>query len=179
MPNLVSFVTQVLSILTIIGQAIIVFCLIGLLFKKSRQFLVNFLGKNAYLFSFVVAATAMAGSLFFSEVAHYTPCILCWYQRIAMYPQAILLGIGLTKKDKSVIDYTIWLAIIGAIISAYNYLLQIGAAPATSCLLSGQTVSCSEKFVMNFGYITISLMAFTAFLMLIILAVLKKFSSRS
>ena len=68
----------------------------------------------------------MGGSLYYSEVAHYTPCALCWYQRIAMYPLVLLLGIAAFRRDIGIRLYAIPLAAIGAVISAYHYLLEWG-----------------------------------------------------
>ncbi|WP_082321816.1 disulfide bond formation protein B [Variovorax paradoxus] len=36
--------------------------------------------------AFLVAFASTLGSLFFSEVMKLEPCVLCWYQRIAMFP---------------------------------------------------------------------------------------------
>ena len=109
----------------------------------------------------------MTGSLIYSDVIGYEPCKLCWFQRIFMYPQVFLLALALWKKDKNIIDYTALLSIFGAIIAGYHYLLQLGIAPDLSCGAVGYSVSCAQRFVMNFGYITLPLMAFTAFLMIL------------
>lgn len=157
-------VNQIFSILTILGQVIII-GLIILGFTKSFN---QFISKNAVLFSFVVALIAALGSLYFSEVAGYTPCKLCWFQRIFMYPQIIILGIALWRKEKEAIGYSFALSILGAVIAGYHYLLQIGVAPAATCGITGYSISCSQRFIMQFGYITIPMMAFTAFLLIIV-----------
>jgi disulfide bond formation protein DsbB len=170
--TLVSFVNQILAILTVLGQIAIV----GLLFYilTERKTILAWFGKNAILFSFIVALIATLGSLFYSEIAGYEPCKLCWFQRILMYPQAIILGTALLKRDKSVFNYSIILSAIGAAIAGYHYLLQIGVAPELPCSAVGFSAACSQRFVMKFGYITIPMMALTAFLLIAIMAVAGK-----
>jgi len=172
MPSLTSTVNQILSLLTILGQAVIVFCLI-ILFTKKQKF-IDIVSKNAVLFSFIIVLIATLGSLFYSEVAGFEPCKLCWFQRILMYPQVLLLGLALFKKDKNIISYTLWLSAIGAVIAGYHYLLQIGVAPSLSCSATGYSAKCAQRFVMNFDYITIPMMAFTAFLLILLIQIIQK-----
>ncbi|OGF23898.1 hypothetical protein A3H66_01205 [Candidatus Falkowbacteria bacterium RIFCSPLOWO2_02_FULL_45_21] len=118
----------------------------------------------------------MLGSLFYPEIAQYAVCRLCWYQRIFMYPQAILLGLAAWRQDKNIALYSIILSAFGALIAAYHYYIQLSGALAAvpSCSAVGYSVSCSERFIMQFGYITIPLMSLTAFLMIILIMVLQK-----
>ena len=169
--NLVSSVTTLLSVFTIIAQILIILGLINYFFPKRVKPLDD-LFKKIFPLVFVVPLVAMAGSLFFSEVAHYVPCILCWYQRIVMYPQAIILTIAYFRKDKNLAIYTIALSLIGAIISTYHYLLQIQAIhEIVPCTTTVVAVDCSQKIFMTFGYITIPMMALSAFLLTIVLQV--------
>ncbi|MEZ5168954.1 MAG: disulfide bond formation protein B [Acidimicrobiales bacterium] len=80
----------------------------------------------------VVAAGAMAGSLYFSEIRHFTPCELCWAQRIAMYPLAVTLPLAAWRRDRAFAVYGLVLAAIGAAISIY-YQLQVWPSQASSC----------------------------------------------
>jgi disulfide bond formation protein DsbB len=172
MSPLVGAVNQILSILTIIAQILIVGLLAVILLKKRE--ILNFIGRRAILFAFIIALIATLGSLFYSEVAGFEPCKLCWFQRILMYPQVILLGMALLKKDENIAGYILGLSVPGAIIAGYHYLLQLGVAPAFSCSAVGYSLHCSQRFVMNFGYITIPLMAFSAFALIILLQLVKK-----
>ena len=126
----------------------------------------NFLNKNTLLFAFVIALIATVGSLFYSEIAGYIPCKLCWYQRIFMYPLPILLGIALFKKDNKISHYVIPLSIIGGIISIYHYTTQI---LNNSVICSAESASCASKIFFSYGYITIPIMALTAFALIIVL----------
>lgn len=163
--QLVSTVNQALAILTIAGQIILVILIASLVIKRNEP--LNFFAKNALAFSFIVALTATLVSLFYSEAAGYEPCKLCWFQRILMYPQAIILGLAWLKKDRGVILYSLALSTSGALIAGYHYLLQIGLAPSVNCSAVGYSISCSQRFVMQFGYITIPLMSLTAFLIIL------------
>ena len=157
--------------LTVIGQIIIALALVVLLVswkrKKSHRLLV-FLHKHAILFAFVVASIAMIGSLTYSEVVGFEPCELGWFQRILMYPQVALLGLALLKRDTKIRDYIMVLSILGVLIAAYHYLLQVGLAPSVVCSAVGYSASCSQTFVLQFGYITIPMMSLTAFSMILL-----------
>lgn len=158
--TLIQIANFILSLLTILAQGIIIFLMASVFLKKEN--LVRFATKHALLFSFIVALAAISGSLFYSEIGGIIPCKLCWFQRIVVYPQVILLGLALIKKDRNIAPYSIALSAIGIIIAGYHYLLQIGVAPSLACPIVGFSASCSQAFTMNFDYITIPMMSFTA-----------------
>lgn len=119
------------------------------------------LGSGALWLAFAVALTATSGSLYFSEVAGLEPCALCWYQRIAMYPLALILGIAAWRGDWSVRRYAAPLATIGAVIATYHVVLQrVPGLPSTGCSL---TAPCSAIDLERFGFVTIPVMALVAF----------------
>ena len=162
------------SILTVIGQIIVAIALVVLFLswkRKKIHKLLEFDGRHAILFAFIVALISMTGSLVYSELVGYEPCKLCWFQRILMYPQVAILGIALLKRDKNAQDYCIALSVLGMMTAAYHYMLQIGAAPAISCSAVGSSASCSQVFVMQLGYITIPMMSLTAFSMIFLFIV--------
>ncbi len=116
------------------------------------------LKKYALMLAWAQALVAMLGSLYFSEVLGFPPCVLCWYQRIALYPLVILIGVGIIRKDRNVIFYALPLAGIGWIISIYHNLLYYKIVPDTlaPCSLG---VSCTTKFIEWYGFITIPFLA--------------------
>lgn len=173
----VSITNQIFSLLTIVGQIIVAVVIISFAVKQRK--ILNFFAKHALVFSFIVVLIATLGSLFYSEFAGYEPCKLCWFQRILMYPQVVLLGMALFKKDNGIIPYSIVLSAIGALIAGYHYLLQFGFAPSIDCSAVGYSISCLKLFFMEFGYITIPMMALTAFLLVITFMTLLKLSARS
>jgi disulfide bond formation protein DsbB len=110
--------------------------------------------------AFVVAAVATLGSLYYSEVAHFTPCRLCWYQRIAMYPLAVVLGIATFRRDLGVRRYVLPLALIGLAVSVYHVQLQLFPDQATACDVEAP---CTTKEVEELGFVTIPFMAGAGF----------------
>jgi disulfide bond formation protein DsbB len=114
-----------------------------------------------------VAITATAGSLYFSEVAGFIPCALCWYQRIAMYPLALILGIAAWRNEAAIRRYVVPVAAIGAVISLYHIGVErLPGLPAGACSLD---VPCDLIWVERFGFVTIPVMALAAFLAIITL----------
>lgn len=113
--------------------------------------------------AWIIALVAMVGSLFFSEVMQLPPCVLCWYQRIAMYPLVLIIGIGIISRDASMKSYALPLTLIGLAISIYHNLLYYGIIPEsiTPCT---QGISCTSRQIEWLGFITIPLMALTAFI---------------
>ena len=114
--------------------------------------------------TWLLAAVASLGSLFFSEIMEFPPCSLCWYQRIFMYPMVLVLGVGLLPFDAKVIRYALPLAVGGWLVALYHTLVHGGVIPesATPC---SQGVSCSEEYIELLGFLSIpmlSLLAFTA-----------------
>jgi len=105
------------------------------------------LSRFALAGAWMVALLAMTGSLYFSEVAHYTPCLLCWYQRIAMYPLVLVLGIAAWRRDLGIRLYAIPLAAVGSVISAYHYLLEWFPALDTGACVVGVPCTAGPRRV--------------------------------
>lgn len=120
------------------------------------------LGQDALRIAWLVAVIALCGSLYFSEVRHFQPCPLCWYQRVCMYPLALVLGIAAFTKDRSVARYVVPLCGIGAAISIYHY--QLERFPDQEVIACSTSVPCTTIWFESFGYITIPMMALTAFI---------------
>jgi disulfide bond formation protein DsbB len=134
------------------------------------------MGPLSLWLAFVVALTAMSGSLYFSEAARFTPCVLCWYQRIAMYPLVLILGIAAWRGDVGVARYAIPVASIGALISVWHIAVErIPGMPSGACSLD---VPCSLIYVQVVGFVTIPTMALAGFLLIITLLLLARSSSR-
>jgi disulfide bond formation protein DsbB len=117
--------------------------------------------------AFLIAAAAMAGSLYFSEVANYVPCRLCWFQRIAMYPLAVILLVAALRRDRGVRWYAIPLAALGAAVSIYHYLVEWH--PQLEGDACDPTNPCSLVWFREFGFVTLALMALCGFISIIVL----------
>ena len=113
-------------------------------------------------------------SLFFSSVLEYEPCVLCWYQRICLFPMVFILAAGLFPNfDKSVIKYALPLSIAGGLTAFYHSLLYAGIIPE-SIQPCSQGVSCTEKYFELFGFVSIPMLSFIAFSTLVALLLFLK-----
>lgn len=163
-----TIVPEILVFLTLLGDIFIALAIINLIIKiPIIDDLKVSLRKNSLLFVFIISLIATSGSLFYSEILGYTPCKLCWLQRIFMYPLPIIFGIALRKKDFRIKDYAIPLAVIGALIAAYHYSVQ--AFQFTTSCGTNSEIPCNLVFSFELGYITIPMMALTAFILIIVL----------
>jgi disulfide bond formation protein DsbB len=112
--------------------------------------------------AWLVAALSTGGGLFLSEVMRIAPCVLCWYQRIFMFPLVLVLAIGLFPFDARVVRYALPLAVGGWMVGAYQLLLMVGYIPK-SAVPCGQGIECSQAQVTWFGFVTIPLLSVVAF----------------
>jgi disulfide bond formation protein DsbB len=121
--------------------------------------------------AWLVSLAATAGSLYFSEVAGFVPCALCWFQRICMYPLVVILGIAAYRGDNRIADYVLPLTVLGGSISLYQYLEQKvpSLARFTPCTVG---VPCTEEYIHWLGFITIPFLALVAFALITVLMVL-------
>lgn len=116
--------------------------------------------------AFFQALIATTGSLFFSEVMKFTPCVLCWYQRIFMYPLVLILGISLITNDRKAFKYVLPLSGFGFLVAFYHNLLYYHILPE-SIVPCQAGVSCTTQFFAWFGFITIPLLSLVAFSVII------------
>jgi len=117
--------------------------------------------------AFLVAATSMLGSLYFSEVADFVPCRLCWFQRIAMYPLAAVLLVGALRRDDAVRWYVAPIAGAGALVAGYHYLIEWEVVEDNTCSLTGP--SCAAVWFREFGFVSLAFMALIGFLTILAL----------
>lgn len=127
----------------------------------------EFIKRNALYAAFAGSLIAMIGSLYFSEIAHFPPCVLCWYQRITMYPLVVVLGFAIYKRSRDIVLPAFVFAAVGWVISVYHNLLYYEILPesAAPCLAG---VSCTTKFIEWFGFLTIPLLSFLGFTAILI-----------
>lgn len=129
-------------------------------FKNNTQFL-----------SWVQAFIATVASLYLSEIEHFIPCKLCWYQRICMYPLVVIIFIGIIKKDIKLYLYVLPISLIGFFISIYHNLLYYGLLPNStySCIIGE---SCTTRYIDIAGVFSIPLLSLLAFSVIITLQLL-------
>ena len=118
---------------------------------------------GAYL-AFGAALVATLGSLYYSQIAGFVPCTLCWYQRIAMYPLTAITLVGILGHDDRLPAYVLPFSLTGLGLSTYHYLIQLGIVAHSGVCAIG--VPCDARYVNYYGFVTIPLMALTAFLII-------------
>lgn len=112
----------------------------------------------------LVAVGATSGSLYFSEVANFNPCEMCWVQRIFMYPLALILPMAAIRRDRNVNAYAVAIAVVGLGFSTYHTQLQLRPDQSTSCDLANP---CSSKWIEALGFATIPMMAGLSFVLIL------------
>lgn len=160
-------VVTVLAVLGLMTQALLaallvvaVLRLVGV--RGPWRFVRETVSGSELWIGFIAALVATGGSLYFSEVAHFIPCKLCWFQRVSMYP-LVLLALPALRHDRRAAQYLLPLPIVGFAVAAWHVLVERGViADAQSCLVSAPG-GCATKWIEEFGYITIPTLAGTAF----------------
>lgn len=177
MTPLVGTVTTLLSLMTLLGDIVVIFLLLNFVFKelKKKHPLLHathrFFRDKAVILAFVVALAGTLCSLFYSLVAGFAPCSLCIWQRILLYPQVFFLGLALWFKNKKLHIYSIILSVAGGVVALYHSFIQFGGSPIVPCSASGISISCTKRYFLEFGYVTIPTMALTSFLLILLLLI--------
>lgn len=176
---MLSIITPLLTYLTILLQIVFVFLVLAYAFRSSwGKEIIDFVSKQSLRLGLLVTSGAVIGSLLYSNIVGFEPCELCWWQRIFLFPQMIIFLVAIIKKKKGVFSYIVPLSIIGAVISFYHSYIQLGGE--TSILpCTAEGAACTKVFVLEYGYITIPTMALTAFLFILLLAFIRRFSPTS
>ncbi len=126
----------------------------------------------------LIAVVATLGSLFFSEIMGFQPCVLCWWQRIFMYPLGIVFLVALFPLDVRVVRYALPIAVIGWGFAVYHYLLYSGYIPE-DLQPCGEGPSCTEINLELLGFITIPMLSLLSFTAIIVLLVIFRFRTKS
>lgn len=168
MVDVVQILTATLALIAAVGSVLLVAARV----VGSRLPIAASIGRAAVArraeLTLAVATVATLGSLYFSEVAEYVPCRLCWFQRIAMYPIAVVALVGVVRRDHSARWYVLLLAVIGAGISSYHTMIEQGwLSDSESCALFGP--SCADVWFRSFGFMTLAMMALAGFVSIIVL----------
>jgi disulfide bond formation protein DsbB len=126
--------------------------------------LMDDLGAMSLWLAWLVATVTTLGSLYYSEIADFTPCELCWFQRIFMYPLVLILGVATWRRDRHVWVYVLPQAVVGAGIAVYHTQLQAFPGQATFCTTE---TPCTTRYVWEFGFVSLPFMALSAFAFII------------
>jgi len=119
--------------------------------------------------AWLVALISTLGALFIGEVMGQTPCVLCWFQRIFMFPLALILGLAAWRNDTSIWKYGLPLAGIGWLIATFHTLLYFGIIPEPIKPCTATGPSCSGDDMMLWSFVPIPLLAVIAFTLICVL----------
>jgi len=156
-------IQRTLAILALVAVAITIITLVAMMRRRVSD---SFARDLALPLATAVAAVATAGSLYLSEVAGYVPCLLCWYQRIAMYPLVIILGVAALRRDRAVWLTAVPIASIGAAVSMWHIMIERRPELGGVC---DPVAPCAMKWVEEFGFLTLPTMALIGFGTIIVL----------
>jgi len=123
--------------------------------------------------TWVLVSVSTLGSLFFSYFMEFAPCVLCWYQRVCLFPLVLVLAAGLFPFDRRVVMYALPLAVTGWLTAFYHTLLYSEIIPE-SIQPCSQGVSCTETYIDLFGFITIPMLSLFSFSTVVILLIILK-----
>lgn len=129
-----------------------------------------FLRSYGLFIAWLIALVATVATVLIDITLHWPVCTLCWYQRIAIYPLVILLGIATYRDDQKIIIYALPFLIAGALLSLYQYLEQMipGFAPLEVCTL---TTPCNNIHFLWWGFVTLPFLSFVACIVMIVMLI--------
>jgi disulfide bond formation protein DsbB len=172
MPAYVSTLIWLMALGTVVIDAGIVVKIAMLFFPRSRAHLLRRETEYGLLAILILSVLAVAGTLLMQFAGNLAPCILCWWQRICMYPIALIAFIAFIKNVKlsDIADYIIALSFFGALFSLYQHLLQV--LPQGALIPCDPTNDCAVRSVFDFGFVTIPWMGLTVFVAIGLIAFL-------
>jgi disulfide bond formation protein DsbB len=159
---------------------ILSFVALFLLFFRSKErgknFYLDFIDKHFLILSFLISLFSAVFPLVYSEIIHFLPCVLCWWQRVFMFPVFFLFATALWDRDRKVVRYAAPLLSVGFLISIYHNFNYYFAESSSSLPCDASGISCYKHIVSEFGgYISIPMMALTAFFALLTLLAVAHF----
>jgi disulfide bond formation protein DsbB len=160
-------VNRFLGILALVALAVTLVAVVALVTRRVPPWARDV----ALPLATAIALMTTLGSLYYSEIAGYPPCTLCWYQRIAIYPQVIVLGVAALRRDLEVWRTSVPLAVVGAVLSVWHIVIERNPALAGPCDPSNP---CTIKWVEEFGFLTVPTMALVAAAAMIALTLLAR-----
>ncbi len=150
------------------GIGAFLFAIILIIDLKREQTLRPHIEKYGLHGAFLIALGSSVMALVYSETFGFVPCGLCWFERIFLFPQALLLLGALYMRDKGIAVYGILLSVIGLIISLYHHYIQMGGSEFVKCPAAGN-VDCAKRILFEFDFVTFPLLGAAGFALLITL----------
>lgn len=143
-------------------------------FLWSSKLYTRFVAEFVWSLILITTAGSVAMSLVYSEYFGFIPCSLCWLQRIALYPQALMVLMAVRTKENAFFPlYGIGLSVFGFIIATYHYIYQmvpkdVSVGGLMPCLADG-TADCASKIMNEFGSVTFPFLSAVTFAFLIVI----------
>ena len=159
----VEIANKLFLVLTLAANATVVVLVVAALARRRASRAVVRIGPDALRLAWLVALVATLGSLYYSEAAGFTPCVLCWYQRICMYPLVVVLGLGALRDDPGSRWYAAPFVAVGAPLAFYHWLVERVPALSESVACSA-AAPCAVPWFEELGYVTLAFMDLSAFL---------------
>lgn len=168
-------VNKIVSIAIILMQ---IFLVVGIVYfikhrKDVDNKIINIASENGGIISAALVFGGIVLSLFYSEIAGYQACILCVVQRWLLYPQILIILIGMYYKKASAYMVAYALSFLGLIVALYHNYIDYGGGDFFACDALGAGISCTRRYVLEFGYVTIPMMSLTAFALIMFFLTLK------
>ncbi len=162
--------TSIIGFLTLLSNIIFVVVLVVIILHAgSRYKFYHFVHTYVLELLFLLILSAVIGSLVYSNIVGFPPCDLCWWQRVFMYPQLIVVFMAMRRKDKTIIDYLVPLSVAGAIVALYHSFIQWGYSFGATGGCEAIGGECAKVYFKVYSYITIPFMSFTVFVFIIAL----------
>lgn len=176
MEQFVANFNLMIGLSVIAAQVAIVLLILALVFRESwGKKVLAFVYRFKLQLLLLVSLGAMSGSIIYSNIIGFVPCTLCWIQRVFMYPLVFLYATGVVKKDAhGASRYSIPLVAAGGIVAIYHTLIQNGIGTGSSICEALGSISCTQLYVNEFGYITIPVMSLTMFTLILMITLIKK-----
>jgi disulfide bond formation protein DsbB len=168
----VNVTTNFFLVLTLVADAVVAAAAVlgaaALVSRRAREAwfaVAGFVGPQAMLVAWIVAIVTTLGSLYYSVHAGFIPCELCWYQRIAMYPLVVVLGVGWLRRDGKAWITALPFVVVGAPLSLYHWLVERVPSFAESSSCSA-VAPCTAPYFEKLGFITLAWMCLSSFLLI-------------
>lgn len=160
----------VVGFLTLLSNIVFVVVLIVIAAHSgTRAKMYAFVHKYILQLLFWGIMAAVVGSLVYSNIVGFPPCDLCWYQRLFLYPQAIIVLMAMFRKNKTIIDYLVPLSILGGVVALYQSIIQWGFSFGSILNCTAIGGECAKVYVREYSYITIPFMSLSVFVYIIAL----------
>jgi len=179
MPAYVSTLIYLMAVGTVVLNAGIVLCVLALTNRSMRAQLTAFMRGNAMWLIILLSVLSIAGTLLMQYAGALEPCVLCWWQRVFMYPIGIIAIIAFFKNVKfsDIADYVLVMSFLGALVALYQHLLQI--LPAGALIPCSATDDCAIRTIFYFNFVTIPWMALTVFVAIFLIALCARVYKRA